>query len=74
MCAFLACLFYAIFWLMFLQGVIAIVLRTRLRRFGISLEVVFGKKVAEAMDQSTNVIASIAAISYLLYIVFWHYA
>lgn len=74
MCAFLACLFYAIFCLMFLQGVIAIVVHTRLRRFGISLEVVFGKKVAEAMNQSTNVIATIAAVSYFLYVVFWHYA
>lgn len=74
MLAFLACLFYAVFCLMVLQGAIAIFTYLKLMRYGISLEFIFGKKVAEQMEGSTNRIAAIAAISYLLFIICWHYA
>lgn len=74
MCAFLACLFYAIFCLNVLSAVISALVRVRLLRLGVDLEFVFGKKIAELMNKSVNGTAITMAVSYLLYLIFWHYA
>lgn len=74
MCAFLACLFYAIFCLNVLSAVIALLVRLRLIQLGVDLEFIFGKKLAELMDKSTNSTAITMAVTYLLYIIFWHFA
>ena len=74
MCAFLACLFYAIFCLNVLSAVIAALVQMRLLHLGVDLEFVFGKKIAEVMTKSTNSTAIVMAVSYLLYLIFWHYA
>lgn len=74
MCAFLACLFYAIFCLNVLSAVISTLVRLRLLHLGVDLEFVFGKKLAEIMNKSTNSTAIVMAVSYLLYLIFWYFA
>lgn len=72
MSTFFACLFYAIFCIMILEGALLFILRMKLFSLGISLELLAGRKLAEMLESGIVRHGILTAIFYLLYLFCWY--